>query len=85
MRPVAPLASVLCVALLAGCAGEREAPADARTRPAQDPAASVNPAPVAPPTSPGPSALPPLDEQGPPDEAMPPGPVNPTPEDPPRG
>lgn len=81
MRIVIPMT----LALVTACAGEREAPTESRTRPVQDPAASVNPAPIAPPTPPGASELPKLDEQGPPDEAMPPGPVNPSPETPPKG
>lgn len=85
MRTIIPPVLALCAALAAGCAGEPDATVETRTRPAQDPAASVNPAPVAPPTPPGFSELPRLDEQGPPDDAMPPGPVNPVPEDPPRG
>ena len=84
MRPTVHLALILLATCAAGCAGEREAPTEPRARPAQDPAASVNPAPIKPPTPPGPSELPDLDEQGPPDEAMPPGPVNPTPENPPK-
>lgn len=77
------MALILVAVSAQGCAGDDRTPAETRTRPAQDPAASVNPAPIAPPTPPGPSDLPDLDEQGPPDKAMPPGPVNPAPEEPP--
>jgi len=66
--------ALLCSAALAGCGGEPR-PAPERPPLRQDPALSVNPAPIRPPMAPGSSATPPPPAVD--DDAMPPGPVNP--------